>query len=180
LSRKPRIQVEEKTATELVQAEERREKLAKHHLPVRSQAHNLFPFSPAREGRPNPMGLTLDKHDCRILRGVQEHGFKPIREFCKLIRVPERIFYTRFRVNPDLSEAMKLLAFTNLALGFPGAMSTLSEKFSENAAYAKLYLQVVGLLGDDESPLKIVKPKGAHGSPLLTEEQIDAMMTQGE
>ncbi len=177
MGKKPRIQAEEKTASELVRSEERRQELAKHQSPKRNLPQNLFPFSPARIDRPNPMGLKLDKWDCRILRAVQEHGFSPVRDFCKMNKIPERIFYERFRVNPDLSEAMKLLAFSNLAIAFPKAMATLTEKFPENAKWAELYFKVTGLMGETgESSLRLMKPAEERESRLLTEEEIDRLL----
>ena len=157
-----------RTLTDMIRMEER----AKHQCPTRNVPANIFPFSPPRENRRNVMGFNLDKWDCRILRGVQEHGFKPIREFCKAAKVPERIFYERFRVNPHLSDAMKLLAFSNLAVAFPKAMSVLTEKFSQNAKWAELYLKVVGLLGDSgDSRLKLIRDEGTPA--LMTEDEVE-------
>jgi hypothetical protein len=139
-------------AIEMVEKADRRErnraKLGFHGRNFVPKPSNLFPFSPVREGRPNPLGLTLDKFDCRILKGVQEHGFKPVREFCKLAKIPERKFYERFRNNKDLGEALKLLAFSNLAVAFPKAMETLSGKFETSPKWAELWLKVVGLIND--------------------------------
>ena len=140
-----------KTLNELLDSEEKR---VTRGIQRRTSALNSFPFSPVRDGRPNPLGLNLDKFDCRILRAVQDHGFKPVREFCKLARVKESVFYQRFRDNPDLGEALKLLAFSSLAISFPKAMETLSGKFESNPKWAELWLKVVGLI--NEPSMKLV------------------------
>jgi len=177
MAKKKELQVQD--VIDITGKAERREKRRtrlKGEIRQRPTPSNLFPFSPARPDRPNPLGLQLDKWDVRILRSIQEHGFKPIREFCKFARVPEKKFYERFRVNRDLPEAMKLLAFSNLAVAFPKAMATLTEKFSENAKWAELYLKVVGLLGETgDSNLKLIKEKNGQ-EPELTEIDVDKLI----
>jgi hypothetical protein len=154
-----------KSLDDLLEEEKRS---VKRGLIKRKPAQNFFPFNPVRPDRPNALGLFLDKWDCRILRGVQQYGFKPVGEFCKLAKVKPSKFYERFRNNPDLKEALRLLAFSSLAIAFPKAMSTLSEKFSESAPWAKLYCEVTGLI--DSPSLKVGK----------AEEETDRLMDERE
>jgi hypothetical protein len=155
MGRKPKDYGKTKSLDDLLEEEKRS---VRRGLIKRKPSQNLFPFSPAREGRPNPLGLTLDKFDIRILRGVQEHGFKPVREFCKLAKIPEKKFYERFRGNKDLAEGLKLLAFSSLAVAFPKAMETLSGKFESSPKWAELWLKVVGLI--NEPSLKLIGQEG--------------------
>ncbi len=151
--------------TELIKAEER---ASKQPSPRRSTPQNFFPFTPIRPDRPNPMGLSLDKWDCRILRAIQEHGIKSPKELCTLGKVPIKRFYERFKENPDLREALKLLAFGTLATALPGTMTILTEKSPENAKWMELYLKVIGAI--DEPSLKIVQK--FDGDSLMSEQEI--------
>jgi hypothetical protein len=58
-----------------------------------------------------------------------------------------------------MKEALKLLAFSTLAVALPGAMNTMIQKFPESAKWAELYLKVSGLIGE-ESMKVVEKPKG--------------------
>ena len=153
----------------------RREKMAsKQGLLRRNKPQNFFPFTPVRSDRPNALGLFLDGDDCRILRGVQEYGFKPVGEFCKLAKIKPSKFYERFHNNPDLKEALKLLAYSSLAIAFPKAMSTLAEKFSQSAPWAKLYCEVTGLI---ESPnFKLIQNFGTEDDHLMDEREINYLL----
>ena len=139
----------------------------------RNTPQNFFPFTPVRSDRPNVLGLHLDKWDCRILKAVQEHGFKPVGEFCKLAKINPKKFYERFHINPDLQTALKLLAFSSLAIAFPKAMSTLSEKFSESAAWGKLYCEVTGLIESDG--IKLIQNFG-ESDKLMSEQELQYLM----
>lgn len=161
---------------EMVNKADRREKGVRRGSLKRAQhPRNNFPFTPVKEGRDNPFHLTLDKWDCRIANGVQEHGFLPVVEFCKIVKVPVPKFYQRLRDNPDLVEALKLLALGSRVLAYPKAMNVLSEKFSENPGWAKLWLQVNGLL--DEPSIRLVKKEEEDTErPLMTTEQIHLLI----
>jgi hypothetical protein len=155
--------------TELVREEERRVKMAsRRQSPKRTPPQNFFPFTPARPDRPNPLALQLDKWDCRILRSIQQNGLKSPSELCRLGKVPIKKFYERFNTNPYLKEALKLLAFSSLAVALPGAMTTMVEKFPENAKWAELYLKVTGLIGEDGMKIiKEEKPKEVDSKTLI-------------
>ena len=170
--------IEVTSATEMIDREQaRQEKMARRGIQRRSTPQNLFPFSPVRDGRPNPLGLDLNKIDCRILKAVQEHGFLPVREFCKLAKVKEGVFYQRFRDNRDLGEALKLLAFSSLAISFPKAMSTLSGKFESSPKWAELWLKVVGLI--NEPSMKLVgRGKGSEDRGTI-EDRINQFLLEG-
>lgn len=164
---KPKDYGKTKSLNELLDSEERRLR-NQRRMPVRRgkqgntvserRQRSSFPFTPARPDRPNALGLNLNKWDCRIANGVSMHGFLPVVEFCKLVKVPVRIFYQRLRDNPDLIEALKLLGHGSRVLGYAKAMTTLSEKFRESPKWAELYLKVNGLL--DEPTLRMVKEEG--------------------
>jgi hypothetical protein len=135
---------------------------------------NNFPFVPAREGKENPLGLYLDKFDCRILNGIQQYGFKPIPEFCKLIKIKQWKFYERFRNSPGLGEGMRLLADTSRAYAYPSHMQTLNEKFSESPQWALIYCRVSGLI--DEPTLKVGRKEEDTEHAFLTQKQIEDLI----
>jgi len=166
---------EGKTLTELVTAEEHREERAKRGYPQPSARSNFFPFSTPRAGQPNILGLDLKSEDVKILNGILKYGVKPPGEFCKLIRMKSAIFYQRFHVNPDLVTAIKLLALTSSTLSFAPNMATLGTNFSKSAAWAKLYLQVHGLISDPTDFHRVGREtgKGDREPLLLSEEDLE-------
>jgi len=169
MSRKPKDRGKTKSLDDMIRDEE---KALRRGLIRRKPPQNFFPFAPVRPDRPNPLGLMLDKWDCRILRAIQEHGIKSPKGLCTLGKVPIRKFYERFKENPDLREALKLLAYGTLATALPGAMTTLTEKSPENAKWMELYLKVIGAI--DEPSLKIVQK--FDGERLLNEQEIQYLI----
>jgi len=126
----------------------------KQGLTERTQRpRNSFPFVPARPDRENRFGLNLDKWDCRIANGVQEHGFRPVKEFCVLVKVPVPKFYECLG-HPDLIKALHLLGVGSRVLGYAKAMSTLSENFDKSPKWAELYLKANAAISEAENPVE--------------------------
>ncbi len=70
---------------------------------------------------------------------------------------------------------MRLLAFSSLALGFPAAMQTLTEKFSSNPKWAELWLRTVGLLGG-EPEMRLIHDAGQAEPAELIESRIQQFL----
>ncbi len=80
-----------------------------------------------------------------------------------------------FGLQPDLKQAIKLLAFSSLAISFPKAMSTLSEKFSEGPGWAKLWLETVGLIRGDVM-VKLTEKDDGEGVKFLSSGEIKLLL----
>ena len=136
------------------QRKERR-KRRKGGYPQPSPPQNYFPFTPIRPDRPNFMGLNLDRVDCKILRAIQIGKARSIQDICKTGKLKASKVYERFRTNPDLREALRMLVAMTFTLATPGIIEDFVQNASRNAKTLELFLKCVGLI--EEPSIRLIQ-----------------------